>query len=635
MQYEAVLETEGAVLVLAGAGTGKTKVLTARLAHIIDSGVCRLSEIMAVTFTNKAASEMKSRAFSILQESGNYTNSYYDTWIGTFHSLSLKMIRPHHDKIGLLDNFSIIDSDDQIRIIKKIMQEESIDDKKYTPRAMAYYINRWKDQLKGPEEARKLSKKFTNEEKAAYIYRIYSDNIQSLNAIDFGDILMKCVDLFRFNPEVLSEFQQKFHYIMVDEYQDTNTAQYVWLKMLSLGYGNICCVGDDDQSIYGWRGADIENILKFEQDFKNAKVIRLEQNYRSTGNILSTANAIISGNSSRLKKNLWTEGTNGLPVIVKCVADPYEEAFFIGSLITNKNQNGMSYSDIAILVRASFQTRVFEDRFLALGIPYNIVGGMRFYERKEVKDAVSYLRFVNNPDDGISFERIINVPKRGIGPTTINKFYEISREYNLSLPKAALMFLESSGQGSSGSKLRSFFDIVEKWREYAKDYTPSELMKTILTESGYIGMLRSRKTIEDDGKIETLEELVTALEEFEDLPTFLDYVGLVLDKKDSNNFDRVTISTIHAAKGLEYGTVFIPGFEENIFPHAKAIQEKGENGVEEECRLCYVAVTRAKKELYITFCNRRNVGSSNYGHWQMVTPSRFLKKLPKLSVKIL
>lgn len=629
-QREAVETTEGPVLVLAGAGTGKTKVLTSRIAYIVQIHLCGINEILAVTFTNKAAKEMKERALNLLnQETGFYIGNL---WIGTFHSLALRMIRPFHEKFQRSARFSIIDADDQLRLIKKLIKEFNIDDKKNSPKQLAYYINRWKDQYKSPEEARKLTQKFTIENMAAGLYAPYQDMLASLDAIDFGDILKISIDLLKQNPEILERYQEKFKYIMVDEYQDTNIAQYIWLKLLSMGHGNLCCVGDDDQSIYGWRGAEVGNILKFDKDFKNAKIIRLGQNYRSTRNIIKAASGLISNNSLRMKKDFWTEEDAGLPVIVKSLPDPISESYFIATLIENKRKNGISFNDMAILVRGAFQTRVFEERMLASGIPYTVIGGIKFYERKEIKDAVAYLKLTVNINDGVAFERIINLPKRGIGPTTINKFYTISKEEFISLPLAAKKFAEMT-KGNVSVKLIEFFVKLTEWKNDLDILSPAELMQKILMDSGYINMLKETKNIENEARLESLDELINALQEFDNVNEFLDYISLVLDNADSNSLDKVTISTIHAAKGLEYHTVFIPGFEENILPHQRSIAEKGNLGVEEERRLCYVAITRAKREAYITFCNRRNL----YGSYNMIytTPSRFLRDLPKNCVKIL
>jgi DNA helicase-2/ATP-dependent DNA helicase PcrA len=632
-QEKAVRTTEGAVLVLAGAGTGKTRVLTSRIAYIISERLCQIGEILAVTFTNKAAKEMKERTISILSKCENiFSNKEDFFWIGTFHSLALRMIRPFYEKFKRTSNFSIIDADDQLRLIKKIMKDYEIDDKKNAPKQIAYHINRWKDQCRNPDEAKKMSKRFGIEQTAANIYYYYQDLLESLDAIDFGDIVKISIELFKCNIEILEKYQNKFKYIMVDEYQDTNVAQYIWLKLLSMSNGNLCCVGDDDQSIYSWRGADVGNILKFDKDFKNTTIIRLGQNYRSTKNIIKAASGLISNNSMRMEKEFWTNEDVGLPVMVKSLPDPMSEAHFIAGLIENKSKNGISTSDMAILVRGAFQTRVFEERMLALGIPYTVIGGMKFYERKEVKDAIAYLRLAVNPEDGIAFERVINVPKRGIGTTSMNKFYAVAKEYNLSLPKAARKIAEGS-TGSFTTKLLDFLGKIEDWNQNNQTLSPSKLMQKILEESGYASMLKESKTIENEARLETLDELVIALQEFDDVHEFLDYISLVLENSDSLIQDKVTISTIHAAKGLEYHTVFIPGFEENILPHQRSVAEKGEIGVEEERRLCYVAITRAKKEAYITLCNRRNM----YGSYDnsYVNPSRFLYDLPRESIKIL
>ncbi len=631
-QREAVQTTEGAVLVLAGAGTGKTRVLTSRLAYIVSQHLCRINEILAVTFTNKAANEMKERSVNLLNRSSTFEYSSEKLWIGTFHSLALRIIRPYHDLFNRSANFTIIDAADQLRLLKKITAEYKVDDKKNTPKQVAYYINRWKDKCCNPDDAKRGAPRFTAEAIAANLYQPYQDMLASLDAVDFGDILKISIELFKKNQEILQIYQEKFKYIMVDEYQDTNTAQYIWLRLLAMGHGNICCVGDDDQSIYSWRGADVGNILKFDQDFKNPTIIRLGQNYRSTKNIIQAASGLIAKNSMRMTKKFWTEEEAGLPIIVKALMHPAEEARFIAALVENKHKHGLAYHDIAILVRATFQTRVFEERFLAEGIPYIVVGGLKFYERKEVKDAIAYLRLVVNPDDGVAFERIVNLPKRGIGTTSINKFYALSKEKSISLPKAALLVAESS-KSASNTKLLKFFEQINGWRQEIETLSPSELMQKILKESGYIAMLQSSKILEDEARLETLDELVKSLEEFEDVNEFLDYVSLVMDKTNTNNYDMLTISTIHAAKGLEFHSVFIPGFEEGILPHQKSIYEKGDIGIEEERRLCYVAITRAKKEAYITFCNRRGSYASPTPTY--ASPSRFLRDLPKSCVKII
>jgi DNA helicase-2/ATP-dependent DNA helicase PcrA len=625
-QKEAVETTEGAVLVIAGAGTGKTRVLTSRVAYIVSKGLCSINEILAVTFTNKAAKEMKERALSLLEQSDCVFLNKESLWIGTFHSLALRMIRPFHDKFRRTANFSIIDADDQLRLIKKIIKELGMDDKKYTPKQMAFYINRWKDRCQCPEEVRKTVLRFSVEEAASKVFRPYQDTLEAFDVIDFGDILKISVDIFKYNETVLASYQDKFKYIMVDEYQDTNVAQYIWLTLLSKKHGNICCVGDDDQSIYSWRGADVGNILRFDHDFKNPVVIRLGQNYRSTKNIINAASGLIANNSMRMKKDFWTDGEAGLPIIVKALHDPVSEAKFTAALIENKRSAGIAFNDMTILVRAAFQTRAFEERFLMNGIPYAVIGGIRFYERKEVKDAIAYLKLDVNKDDGIAFERIVNFPKRGIGAATIGKLFEAARNENISISAAASRI--------ANSKLNELLRKIDEWHSEIDFLSPSDLMKKILAESGYIQALQDKKTIENTARLEILDELVNALREFDDVYSFLEYINLVLDNSSSAVQDKVTISTIHAAKGLEYHTVFIPGFEENIIPHPKSISEKGEVGIEEERRLCYVAITRAKKEAYITLCNKRNM-YGNHDFAQYVAPSRFLYDFPKGSVKIL
>lgn len=633
-QKEAVQATEGAVLVLAGAGTGKTRVLTSRIAYIVSQQLCHINEILAVTFTNKAANEMKERAINLLNQAETFVYSGENLWIGTFHSLALRIIRPYYDLFNRSSNFTIVDASDQLRLLKKIATEYKIDDKGNTPKQIAYYINRWKDRCCDPEEAKKSAPKFTAEAMAANLYQPYQNMLASLDAIDFGDILKISIELFKKHQEILQKYQEKFKYIMVDEYQDTNTAQYIWLRLLAMGYGNLCCVGDDDQSIYSWRGADVGNILKFAQDFKNSTIIRLGQNYRSTKNIIKAASGLIANNSMRMKKKFWTEEEVGSPVIVKALMNPIEEARFISSLIINKHKNGLAFQDIAILVRATYLTRIFEERFLAEGIPYIVVGGMKFYERKEIKDAIAYLKLVVNPDDSIAFERIINLPKRGIGPASINKFYTLARDNDVSLPKAALE-VANNAKSTTNTKLLQFFDQIDNWRREVATLAPADLMQKILNESGYIAMLKESKNLENETRLETLDELIKSLEEFDDIKEFLDYVSLVMDKINANNSDTLTISTIHAAKGLEFHTVFIPGFEENIMPHQKSILEKGELGIEEERRLCYVAITRAKREAYITFCNKRGAfGTSSTSSTSYTAPSRFLKDLPRSCIRV-
>ena len=617
-QKQAVETTDGAILILAGAGTGKTKVLTTKIAYLIEKGLANVDQILAVTFTNKAATEMKDRAFALLCNSIQQDKQF--AWIGTFHRVALRIIRPHYNKFYRSKDFVVIDQDDQIRIIKKYIKHFNIDDKTYTPKKLLYYINKWKDNMLSPYDVRKIGFSNYSESIAGRIYEQYSIELETLDAIDFSDILFYCVEIFNKYHEVLQFFQDKFKYIMVDEYQDTSNIQYNFLKLLSNGHGNICCVGDDDQSIYSWRGANVDNIFRFTSDFSDAQIIRLEQNYRSTGNILESANGVIANSYNRMGKSLWTESGNGAPVVVKALSDPQMEANYIVNIINNKKNTGISYNNIAILVRAAYQTRVFEEHLLNYGIPYKIVGGLNFYERKEVKDIIAYIRLAVNQNDSVAFERVINVPKRGIGPSTIAKCYNIAISYGITLPEAA--------RSLQNLKLNSFFCMIDKWAKFATTAIPYEMAKIIIEESGYYRMLEAENTKEGEDRLEILKELVEAMKEFETLDEFLDYISLVSENR-TKSVEQVQISTIHAAKGLEYDIVFIPGFEEGILPNQRAIDENGENGLDEERRLCYVAITRARKELYISLCNARAI----YGqHYSYTVPSRFLYDLPKESV---
>ncbi|MDR1365097.1 MAG: UvrD-helicase domain-containing protein, partial [Holosporales bacterium] len=511
-QRKAVETTDGAILVLASAGTGKTKVLTSRIAYLVLNGLCSIDEILAVTFTNKAAKEMKNRAVSLLVENGFSAPNDSSLWIGTFHSLALRMIRPLHAKFYRTADFAIVDADDQARIVKKLAKEIGIDDKKYKPRQIASHINQWKDKCKDPADVIGLSSGFSAEATASKIFPLYQRELAALDAIDFGDILKISSEIFKYDGDTLRRYQDKFKYIMADEYQDSNTAQRIWLTLLSKARGNICCVGDDDQSIYSWRGADVGNILEFGRDFKNPTVIKLGQNYRSTKNIINAARGLIANNSARMEKDFWTELEDGLPVIVKALRDPTSEAQFITSLISNKKQNGLRYNEIAILVRATFQTRAFEERMLIVGIPYIVVGGVRFYERKEVKDAIAYLRLIMNKDDGIAFERIVNIPKRGIGAISLNNFHDVAKTDRISIPSAA--------RKSDNHKLVKFFEDIDRWGDEASILNPQDLMRKILAESGYAKMLQESKDIEDEAHLESLNELVNAIREFSSVREF-------------------------------------------------------------------------------------------------------------------
>lgn len=613
VQKEAVLHTEGPLLILAGAGTGKTRVLTTRLAYILESNLCGPQNVLAVTFTNKAAQEMRERVQNLLGYSVD------GMWLGTFHSICVRILRRHAEKIDFQNNFSIIDSDDQLRLIKQILKAENIDDKQLSARTVAGSINRWKDKAKTPDKAGNLSELMVN------LYAQYQDRLKILNAMDFGDLLLNCLIVFQKCPEVLAQYQQLFRYVLVDEYQDTNASQYLWLRLLADYNRNLCCVGDDDQSIYGWRGAEIGNILKFEQDFSDAKVIRLEQNYRSTTHILGAASGLIAHNEGRLGKTLWTEQSGGEKVLIKGAWDSESEARFVIDEVEALQRRGASLNNMAILLRASYQTRDFEERCIKTGISYRVIGGLRFYERQEIKDALAYFRLLIQPDDGLAFERIVNVPKRGVGSVAMQQMHTLARDNYISLPKAAYEYAFSESKGSGKANLRQFFNDIERWRTMLLTMPHAEVAKTILDESGYTNMWMEEKTPDAAGRLENLKELVSAIEEFEFLPGFLDHVSLVTDNNAKNSESSISIMTLHAAKGLEFDYVFLPGWEENLFPHPRALQETGKVALEEERRLGYVGISRAKQKATILYALRRR---TPYQGWQMGLPSRFLKELP-------
>jgi DNA helicase-2/ATP-dependent DNA helicase PcrA len=614
-QNEAVLSTEGPLLVLAGAGTGKTRVLTSRVAHILHSGLARPFEILAVTFTNRAASEMRER---IIKALGGAVDGL---WLGTFHSLGLRILRRFGEEVGLRENFTIIDSDDQLRLIKQLLKLNDIDDKQTPAKMIAILINRWKD------KGLKVDQIPIQEQGIAKdIYEQYQERLMILNAVDFGDLLLHCLTIFQKNPSILEKYQKQFRYIHVDEYQDTNVTQYLWLRLLCQSYQNICCVGDDDQSIYGWRGAEVGNILRFEKDFPDAKIVRLEQNYRSTSNIIKTAAELIANNSERLGKTLWTEKEEGEKVVIRGVWDAEDEARFVGDEIENLHRQNIALKNIAILMRAGFQTREFEERFLQIAIPYKVIGGFRFYERQEIKDAIAYIRLLVQPDDALAFERIINIPKRGIGSTTIQNLHILARENGVSLPKIAEQYAFNQAKGQIRTQLLQFFTNLERWRRFLQkgEECHVNVVKLMLDESGYTKMWMDDRSPDAQGRLENLKELVSAIEEFDTLQSFLEHVSLVMDNNQNESVDQVTLMTLHAAKGLEYDYVFLCGWEEGLFPHSKSLDESGEAGLEEERRLGYVGISRAKKKAFITHAKQRRV----YGRWQNSTPSRFLKELP-------
>ena len=626
-QKQAVETIDGPLLVLAGAGTGKTRVLTTRLAHILATGCGFPGQILAVTFTNKAALEMKERVGAII---GSQVESLY--WMGTFHAIGVKILRNHSSLAGLAGNFTILDSDDQLRLIKQIVRAENIDEKRWNPRLLAGLIDGWKNRGLLPSQVPAGEAQHYADGKAITLYHSYQARLKTLNAVDFGDLILLCLVLFQNQPEVLESYQRRFRYIMVDEYQDTNIAQYLLLRLLAQGHRNICCVGDDDQSIYGWRGAEVGNILRFESDFDRAKIIRLEQNYRSTGHILGASGGLIEANQGRLGKTLWTDIGDGEKVTVKTVWDGREEARNIGEMIEVYQRKQQNLSEMAILVRAGFQTREFEECFLTLGLPYRIIGGFRFYERAEIRDVIAYLRHVANPDDSLAFERIINVPKRGIGAATVEKLHNLSRRHDCALAKAAELILETDDlRGKVKNTLRGLLEDFARWRDMAQDNDLVLLCETILDESGYAEMWRLNKSPEAEGKLENLSELIRAMETFEGLAEFLEHIALVMENTRNDIQDKINIMTLHGAKGLEFETVFLPGWEEDLFPSRKSLEQHGEKGLEEERRLAYVGLTRAKKQAHIFHALQRYL----YGSYTSPVPSRFISELPADHVEII
>lgn len=641
-QKEAVKTTEGPLLVLAGAGTGKTRVLTTRIAHILGTHRAMPGQIFAVTFTNKAAQEMKERVSGLLTQAARSpgpAGGVEGWWIGTFHALAARMLRRHADLVGLTSAFTIIDTDDTQRLLKKIMEELGIDTKKSPPKAAAHLIGRYKDRALLPvqaaqEESPAAGPRYTRGGSGGFadgrigtIYRLYQERLKAMNACDFGDLLMHVIHILKQpeNGEILMQYHRRFRYLLVDEYQDTNTAQYLWLRLLAQGSGNICCVGDDDQSIYGWRGAELGNILKFESDFPDARVIRLEQNYRSTNRILKAAAGLITANSSRLGKELWSEAGEGEKVTVKGLWDGAAEARWVAEQIEELSRQGSAPDEIAILVRAGFQMREFEERFIQLGIPYRVYGGLRFYERSEVRDALAYFRVVVQTRDDLAFERIINVPKRGIGNTTLNLLNSHARMRGLPLYQAVKDLLDTDElKPKVRSVLAELIARFEKWRSDLQTLDHGDLAGLILKESGYMEMWNRAKTADAPGRVENLNELVAAVREFESLPDFLEHVSLVLENQSDPTRRYVTMMTLHAAKGLEFENVFLTGWEEGLFPSQRTIDETGLKGLEEERRLAYVGLTRARRRAFVSYAGNRRM----YGGWVDSLPSRFVDELP-------
>ena len=623
-QREAVLTTEGPVLVLAGAGTGKTAALTARLGHLVATRLAFPSEILAVTFTNKAAREMRERVGRMI---GPAVEGM--PWLGTFHSIGAKMLRRHAELVGLQSNFTILDTDDQLRLLKQIIQAEGIDEKRWTARALAALIDRWKNKGLMPGEIDAGESEAYANGKGAAMYAAYQARLRALNACDFGDLLLHMLTLLKTDREILEFYQERFRYILVDEYQDTNSSQYLCLRLLAQKRKNICCVGDDDQSIYSWRGAEVANILRFERDFPGAKIIRLEQNYRSTPQILAAASGVIAQNGGRLGKTLWTEADEGEKVRVIGVWDGPEEARRVGEEIEALGREGVGADQVAILVRASFQTREFEDRFMQIGLPFRIVGGFRFYERAEVRDAVAYLRLINQPSDDLAFERIINVPKRGLGDKAVETIHRLARAEGVPLTLAAARLVETDElTGQARKSLGRFVGDLARWRDMAQTLPHAELARQMLDESGYTAALQAERTSEAAGRLENLQELVRAMEEYETLGAFLEHVSLVMDNEAQSEEAKVTIMTIHAAKGLEFDTVFLAGWEDGVFPSQRALDEGGLASLEEERRLAYVAITRARRRCIILHAANRRV----YGQWTSSIPSRFVGELPRETV---
>ena len=671
-QRKAVETTEGPVLVLAGAGTGKTRVLTTRIAHILATGRAWPSQILAVTFTNKAAREMKHRIGMLVGEAIEGM-----PWLGTFHSIGVKLLRRHAELAGLRSDFTILDTDDVIRLIKQLIQAEGLDDKRWAPRTFAQMIDGWKNKGLGPADIPEGDARAFANGRGRELYKAYQDRLTTLNACDFGDLLCHPIRIFRAHHDVLAEYHNKFKYILVDEYQDTNTAQYMWLRLLaqrprasaptspqpaagrardrapgdvspapaegqppqaatrpaSENKVNICCVGDDDQSIYGWRGAEVDNILRFEKDFPGATVIRLERNYRSTAHILGAASHLISHNEGRLGKTLFTDRPDpeDAKVNVHAAWDSDEEARAIGETIEAYQRGKHPLNDMAILVRASFQMRSFEDRFIEIGLNYRVIGGPRFYERQEIRDALAYLRTVANPTDDLAFERIVNVPKRGLGETAIRQIHDTARALRVPMLEAAGKLAESDElKAKPRAALREVAANFARWQSLIDTTPHTELAETILEESGYTDMWKNDRSADAPGRLENLKELIRSMEDYESLRSFLEHVALVMDAEQNEDLDAVSIMTLHSAKGLEFETVFLPGWEEGLFPHQRALDEGGRSGLEEERRLAYVGLTRAKKNLHIWFVSNRRI----HGLWQSTIPSRFLEELPEAHVEV-
>src|SRR5580692_5328937 len=624
-QREAVLALDGPVLVLAGAGTGKTRVLTTRLAHILATRRAWPGQILSVTFTNKAAREMKERIGALI---GVVVEGMQ--WLGTFHSIGAKMLRRNAELAGLKSNFTILDTDDQLRLMKQLIEAENIDEKRWPARTLASMIDDWKNRGLRPDDLSSSDGQAYAFGKGKSLYRQYQERLRALNAADFGDLLLETLNILRTNPDILADYRDRFRYILVDEYQDTNVVQYLWLKLLATSHGNVCVVGDDDQSIYGWRGAEVENILRFERDFPGAKVIRLERNYRSTSVILGAASGLIAANKSRLGKTLWTEGDQGELIRVQGVWDAEEEARNVAAEAEDLHRRGARFGDMAILVRASFQMREFEDRFISLGLPYRVIGGPRFYERAEIRDAMAYLRLIAQGDDDLAFERIVNKPKRGIGDASVATLHAYARLRRLPLLTAAREIADTDDLPPKARKaLAELAANFARWTETSRVLPHTELAEMVLDESGYTDILKADKSAEAPGRLDNLKEFVRSMEQYESLAAFLEHVSLVMELAQDETGDRINLMTLHAAKGLEFDTVFLPGWEEGLFPSQRTMDENGLAGLEEERRLAYVGLTRAKQRVRASFAANRRV----HGSWQSALPSRFLKDIPEEHVE--
>ena len=623
-QKDAVHSTEGPNLIVAGAGSGKTRVLTTRLIHIINQKKAFPNQILCVTFTNKAAKEMQNRVMQHIKGSSNAI-----PWLGTFHAISVKILRRHAEALGYKSNFTILDTDDQKKLIRNIVKAEDLDAKKFSPQLIMYHIDQWKNKGLLPKDVT-IGKSGLVLKSILKVYEIYQNKAKDLNAFDFGDLILFCVKLFEENKDIKQIYHLNFKYILVDEFQDTNFIQNKWLNLLVNNNKNICCVGDDDQSIYSWRGAEIKNFLTFDQIYKGCKVFKLEQNYRSTKNILGTASNLISNNSNRVGKNLWSSADDGELVKLNCYRTGKDEAQGISDIIEKKLKKKYSFNEISILVRAIYQTREFEERFLQVGIGYRVLGGIKFYERAEIKDAVSYLRIINQKFDDLALERVIGAPKRGVGESTINQLYTFGKENKLCLEDSIKKLLEiGSIKPKIKTSLNRLISMIQKWRKDSINMKHFDLLKLVLDESGYSSMLKDKKDLENENRLENLKELLRAMQDYDNLQTFLEHVALATSIDQEWEGAKINLMTMHAAKGLEFEVVFLPGWEEGLFPHQKSLEEKGDFALEEERRLAYVGITRAKKEAYLSFAMKR----AYHGDWMDALPSRFINEIPDESVE--